>query len=154
MVMKSLDMQIETKFSKIIKGILGNQFITKDIYADEQEGTDFQTYTIHPLRVAVRLRRHSYYEKYKDEFTIRWSRPSGIKTEYQKIMEGLVNYILYGFLDEDESHIISYFIGDLSIFRNSNIQPYKIKPNAPINDSELAIFRLDALPNEFVIKRY
>jgi len=151
--MKSLDMQLEYKFAKIIKAILGNQFITKDIEADEQQGTDFLIYTIKPLRVAVRLRRYDYY-KYKDDFTIRWSRPSGVKTEYQKIKEGLVDYILYGFLDNDEKEIIYYFIGDLKIFRNANINPYKIVPNKPIHDSDMAVFRLQDFPVEFIIKQY
>lgn len=91
--------------------------------------------------------------KYKDDFTIRWSRPSGIKTEYQKIMEGLVDYILYGFVNELEDKIIHYFIGDLVVFRETNPNPFSVKPNNP-HDSNLAVFRLCDLPDNFVLKLY
>ena len=68
-------------------------------------------------------------------------------------MEGLVDFILYGFIDEPEKRIIEYFIGDLSVFRSFDPKPFSIKPNNP-HDSDLAIFRLRDLPSEFVIKTY
>lgn len=91
--------------------------------------------------------------KYADDFTIRWSRPSGVDTEYQKIIKGLVDYILYGFIDQGEEKIISYFIGDLKVFRDSGVKPFQIKPNNP-PDSEFAIFRLKDFPQDFVIKKW
>jgi len=152
--MKSFDVdsRLEYKFAKTIKSILGNQFISKDIEADLNEGTDFLVFRLEPIRVACRLRRFQYL-KYKNDFTIRWSRPSGVNTEYQKIMEGLVDYILYGFIDVKEEKIISYFIGDLIVFRDSHIKPVSIKPNNP-NDSMLAIFRIKDLPQSFIVKQY
>jgi len=146
------DRALEDRFAKTIKAILGNQFIIKDDWMDKKEGTDFIVYSITSIKVAVRLRRFDYI-KYKNEFTLRWSRPSGVKTEYQKIKEGLVDFILYGFIDLSEKSIIHYFIGDLTIFRKANIKPYLIKPNNPY-DSELAIFRLSDCPNGFIIKLY
>ena len=146
------DSKLEYKFDRTIKSILGNQFITKDINADLKEGTDFLVFRLEPIRVACRLRRFEYL-KYNRDFTVRWSRPSGVDTEYQKIIKGLVDYILYGFIDQKEEKIISYFIGDLKVFRDSGIKPFEIKPNNP-NDSELAIFRLKDLPETFTIKQY
>jgi hypothetical protein len=146
------DSKIEFRFAKQIKAILGNQFIVKDIRADIEEGTDFAIFQLNPIRIAVRLRRYNYL-KYKGDFTIRWSRPSGAKTEHQKIMEGLVDYILYGFIDEPEDRIVAYFIGDLSVFKLLNPKPFSIKPNSP-HDSDLAVFRLCDLPTNFVIKTY
>jgi hypothetical protein len=146
------DSKLEYKFAKTMKSILGNQFIIKDIRADIKEGTDFLIFQLNPIRVAVRLRRFKYL-KYKNDFTIRWSRPSGVKTEFQKIMDRDVDYILYGFIDDKENEIIHYFIGDLDIFRNKNPKPFSIKPNNP-PDSELAVFRISDLPASFIIKSY
>ncbi len=146
------DSKLEYKFDRIIKSILGNQFIAKDITADLNEGTDFLVYSVLPIRVACRLRRFKYV-KYDSEFTIRWSRPSGIATEFHKVMKGLVNYILYGFVDEHEEKIVRYFIGDLNVFVESNIKPYSIKPNVPY-DSELAIYRISDFPGNFVVKTW
>lgn len=146
------DSKLEYKFAKTIKSILGNQFIIKDINLDLKEGTDFLVFRLEPIRVACRLRRFEYL-KYNSDFTIRWSRPSGVDTEYQKIIKGFVDYILYGFIDQSEEKIVSYFIGDLKVFRDSGVKPFQIKPNNP-NDSELAIFRLNDLPENFTIKRY
>lgn len=147
-----IDSRLEYKFARIIKSILGNQFISKDIEADLHEGIDFLVFRLEPIRVACRLRRFNYL-KYANDFTIRWSRPSGVKTEYQKIMDGMVDYILYGFINEEETKIVSYFIGDLRVFRDLQIKPYIIRPNNP-NDSELAIYRISDFPSDFIIKKY
>jgi hypothetical protein len=154
MEMKSFetDSKLEYKFAKTIKSILGNQFIIKDINLDLKEGADFLVFRLEPIRVACRLRRFEYL-KYNSDFTIRWSRPSGVDTEYQKIIKGLVDYILYGFIDQGEEKIISYFIGDLKVFRDSGVKPFQIKPNNP-PDSEFAIFRLKDFPQDFVIKKW
>ena len=148
-----IDRSLEDKFCKIIKAILGNQFFVKDIEMDLKQGTDFLTYNIKPFKVAVRLRRFSMFLKYPNDFTIRWSRPSGIKTEIHKINEGLVDYILYGFIDKDEIKIIKYFIGCLSVFRNSNVKPIAIIPNNP-PDSSLAVYKISQFPANFVIKSF
>lgn len=143
------DRAIEDKFSKIIKAILGNYFFVKDIEMDTKQGTDFLTYTIKPFKVAVRLRRFPMFLKYPNDFTIRWSRPSGIKTEIHKINEGLVDYILYGFIDEKENKIIKYFIGCLSVFRESHVPPIVILTNTP-PDSKLAVYKISQFPSNFV----
>jgi len=144
------DIQLELRFTRIIKSILGNQFIVQDQIEDLENGTDFLLLKMTPFKIGVRLRRHKYFLKYPDEFTIRWSRPSGVKTEIDKIREGLVDYIFYGFVDKLENEIIQYFIGDLKIFKEN--EPLAIiKSNDP-PDSELAIYKLSQLPEEFILK--
>ena len=144
------DIKLEHKFHRIIKAILGNYFIYQDRIEDLENGTDFMLLEMKPFKIGVRLRRYKFYELYPNEFTIRWKRPTGVTTEYHKIMQGLVDYILYGFVCSDESKIIQYFIGDLSIFRKTKIIPI-IKPNNPL-DSLLAIYKLNQFPKEFVLK--
>ena len=74
------DRSLEDKFARVIKCVLGLQFFGRTEWADTREGTDFAIFSSTPVRVAVRLRRQKFYEKYPDDVTIRWSRPSGIDT--------------------------------------------------------------------------
>lgn len=146
------DLRLERKFSPTLKAILGQQFIVQDPAEDLVGGSDFVVWTLSAIRVAVRLRTNYYYRAYPNEFTIRWSRPSGAETEIHKIRKGQVDYLLYGFVDEAESKIISFFIGDLTIFRRINPRPIGIYSNQP-PDSQLAAFNLTQFPSEFVINR-
>ena len=144
------DIQIEKRFAKIVKGILGNYFIKQDIEQDLKLGTDFLTYTMTPFKIGVRLRRKCQnFDRYRDEFTIRWSRPSGIDTEIHKIRKNLVQYILYGFVNGDK--IIQYFIGDLKVFNEFYKPPRFIFLNNP-RDSDLAVWNIEDFPESFVLK--
>jgi hypothetical protein len=81
------DIKLEQKFTVKIKNILAQQFIVQDPIMDTKSGTDFLTFTVKSFKVGVRLRRYDYFTRYdyKNEFTIRWKRPSGVKTEIDKI---------------------------------------------------------------------
>lgn len=147
------DIQLELKFDRILKAILGNFFITKNLEMDVKQATDFLIYNINPFKVGVRLRRYEYFLKYPNDFTIRYSRPSGIDTEIHKIRQNLVDYILYGFVNEPETKIIKYFIGDLKIFRDNEPKPIAIKTNKP-PDSKLAVYNLEQFPKEFILKNW
>jgi len=148
------DIKLEQEFARIIKSILGNQFITQDRDADLFQATDFLVLTFRQFKVAVRLRRfNEHYGRYKNEFTVRWTRPSGTKTEIDKIREGGADYLLYGFVIPEERKIISYFIADLLVFRACNPKPIQVFQNKP-PDSELAVFNLDHLPKNFIKKSY
>lgn len=148
------NIELERKFHKMLKAILGNYFIVQDHTLDIKEGTDFTVFMINPFRVGIRLRRFKYWHKFKNEFTIRYCLPSGIDTEYHKIMAGSVDYILYGFLNQQETKIIQYFIGDLNIFRVYEPEPIDIIPNKPIHDSDFAAYSLMSLPKEFILKKW
>ena len=147
------DLRLEIKFDKTIKSILGNCFIQKNTNLDKLEGTDFIVYEIKPFKIGVRLRTNKYFINYPNEFTIRYSRPSGINTEIHKIQKGLVNYILYGFVNPEETKIIKWFLGDLEIFRSVNQKPLQIKQNNP-PDSEFAVYNLNQFPKNFIINHW
>lgn len=149
------DIVLEQQFARTIKQILGLCFIGQSKYLDQKEATDFAVFQIDPIKVAVRLRRYNQYliGNRKDEFTIRWSRPSGVKTEIHKIHDGLVDYILYGFVGPQNKKIIRYFIGDLRVFIETDphlLGPYKNVPP----DSELVACRLSDLPDMFFVHKY
>lgn len=69
------------------------------------------TNTFEVIAVGKRVREYKFYNDYKDEFTIR-------ELELHKILNGHGDYIIYGFLSEDKTKIIRYFIIDLKEFRS------------------------------------
>lgn len=69
-------------------------------------------------RAAIRLRRHGVYDRYPHEFTIRSKRDTKATTEYEKIMKGFGDIMLYGHLSKD-GKIEHYFLIDLDVFRDS-----------------------------------
>lgn len=147
------DLRLEERHALTIAGILGKTFVTKDVRADLKDATDFAVFTVRPFGVGARLRTYSYDKRYHQQFTLRWSRPSGVDTEIDKIMEGLVDYIFYGFVSRDESRIVRYFIGDLAVFRSLRPEPLAILPNTPC-DSELAAFHIRDCGRAFVVKSW
>lgn len=144
------DRRLEDKFDKEIKQILGANFITKDTHLDLHEGTDFLIYNIEGFRAGVRLRRNRYMEKYGNEFTVRWARPSGVDTEIHKIKKGLVDFMLYGFINEEEDKIVQYILINLSPIKNEEVKPMGIFSNDP-PDSQLAAFSLKDYPKNYII---
>lgn len=104
-------------FLKEIKGIIGQQFICEAPELEDQcRNTDLIVFRMDSIRIGCRIRRENWIHK-NDEFTIRSGRPSGVKTEFSKIIEGWGDYFFYGFGSNDGSRLLSWKIGDLKPFR-------------------------------------
>ncbi|KKM01523.1 hypothetical protein LCGC14_1793590 [marine sediment metagenome] len=144
------DWALEYKFKRQVFAIIVEVFFEKIMHLDLKQGTDFCI--VDPLSLAVRLRRYDFYKNFHHQFTMRWSRPSGVKTEYLKIMEGSVQWSFYGFLDAAERQIIDWCIMDLDVFRDIvkkyNLGPEEIRDNNP-PDSKLAIYSKRSFPDEY-----
>jgi len=83
-------------------------------------------------KVACRIRSVEYFYKYHEggEFTLRKSRPSGVPTEYDKILLGSPRWYFYGWVDS--SNVIIYWVFvDLDVFREKRLyeHPDSIKVN-------------------------
>lgn len=110
-----------------------------------------------PLRIACRIRRVQYLS-YAEEFTIRCGRPSGVQTELQKVLSGWGDYILYGFSDDQEDRLATWFVGDLKVFRlwfNQEMyrqrgMPGKLYANHD-GSSSFSVFKISELPPGFVV---
>jgi len=146
------DMGLEIKCTDEIKQILGMAFFGKEVVADLNEGIDFAIFRSDPVSIAVRLRRYKYYKwvSYRNQFTIRWRRSSGVETEIDKIKAGLVDYFMYGFVDATESQIVQYFIGDLRVFNQLSLSPVAIKRNRD-GSSSFGVYSLEQFPVDFVV---
>lgn len=149
------DKQWSDKFMRTIKQVLGLCLLTEgDFEEDAKENTDLRVLTLKSVRIGCRVRKYHFYEKYPDEFTIRYSRPSGVKTEIDKIMEGWGDLFFYGFSNQDETSLIRWTLADLNVFRKW-YTPDKAKPHyVPESKCELIAFRWDELPSGFVVRDY
>ena len=106
------------RFLPEIKGIVGRTLISEPpIEDDQQRNTDLIVLKLDAVRVACRIRKNEYLSRYGNEFTIRAGRPSGIKTELTKVIEGWGDYFFYGFSDTYEKSLAKWFMGDLKKFR-------------------------------------
>ncbi|MFZ3046509.1 MAG: hypothetical protein WA151_11385 [Desulfatirhabdiaceae bacterium] len=85
---------------------------------DMEHNTDLVVLNMGALRIACRLRKFGMLARYGDEFTIRASRPSGIKTELDKVMAGWGDYFFYGFANEHDTDIAKWTVIDLTAFRS------------------------------------
>lgn len=91
--------------------ILGKE---ASVEQDTKEATDI----VFPnKRVAFRTRRAQFFARYPNEFTIRYSRPSGVPTEYDKIMNGHGDWMFYAFANESGDGFLGWHIIDLHAFR-------------------------------------
>lgn len=84
--------------------------------ADMKEATDFQI-TTKLGSVAARVRRNCY--SWRD-WTIRYSRPSGVETEYHKIMQGHADFYLYAWADTTDSKFADWILVDMALVRMNN----------------------------------
>lgn len=152
-----------------IKRILGEYLIGEPpIEEDMERNTDLVVLKLETVRVGCRIRRAEYYDKYSDDFTIRYTRPNGTKTELTKIIEGWGDYFFYGF-GRDTGELIAWRLAKLTEFRiwymrelyRQLIKAKKGKSYIPIlpgdvmqnsdNSSELIVFRWSDIPEEFIV---
>ena len=146
------------RFLPEIKAIIGMHLIGEIEEEDQERNTDLVVLKLDAVRVACRIRRHRYLDGYADEFTIRAGRPSGVKTELTKIIEGWGDYIFYGFSDEAEEHLARWFLGDLCVVRlwinrslvgNQGRLPGRLMSNCD-GSSEFLALKVSDLPLDFI----
>lgn len=114
------DKRYADRFEPEIKRMLADVFITAaPQLIDELEATDLLMLEVRPYRIACRMRKYKYWHSYPDEFTIRLSRPSGTKTELEKIVDGFADFLFYGFADTSDLSIHAAYLIDLNVFRSS-----------------------------------
>ena len=80
-----------------VKAILGPLLLSEaPIELDQSEATDLMVLKARDMRVGVRIRRPSYNRRYQDQFTLRLSRPSGARTEWEKVLyDGFGDWLFY-----------------------------------------------------------
>lgn len=154
------DKKWSDKFIPEIKQILGLHLIGEPpIEEDQQRNTDLVVLKMEAVRIGCRMRKHEYHKTYPNDITIRAGRPSGMKTELTKIIEGWGDYFFYGFEGEDGISILAWTLGDLNVFRLwFNREIIRLKGNVPGNlkenkdkSSSFLTFQKNNLPTDFII---
>jgi len=119
------DKRYADRFEPEIKRLLADIFITAAPQAvDELEATDLLMLEVRPYRIACRMRKFKYWHAYPDEFTVRLSRPSGTKTELEKIVDGFGDFLFYGFADTSDLYVHAAYLIDLNVFRSTLTRHY------------------------------
>jgi hypothetical protein len=148
-----------------VKRILGEHLISAAPFAEDAErNTDLIVLRLEAVRIGVRIRSARYFDRpaYRTQFTIRAGRPSGVKTELTKIVEGWGDYFFYGFANPTYTDLLGYTLGDLRVFRLwFNQQLARLAPGAypgerhPNKDgsSFFYAYNIADLPAAFVIAR-
>ena len=112
------DKKWSDRFLPEIKRIIGEHLIAEPpVEEDSDRNTDLMVLRLDAIRIACRIRNNKYLADFGDEFTIRSGRPSGVKTELTKIIEGWGNYFFYGFSDENDEKLSKWILCDLNAFR-------------------------------------
>lgn len=157
------DKKWSDRFLPEIKQICGLHLMGEaPMEEDQQRNTDLIVLRIEAVRIACRVRRHPFFEKYPDDITIRSDRPSGLTTELAKIISGWGNYMFYGFSDDKEVHLCAWKLCDLNVFRlwfnskivkSGGIVPGVEKENSD-GSSKLRAFNIKKMPEDFVLAYY
>ena len=115
------DRRWSDKYIPQIKQIVGPLLLQEAPFeVDTKEATDLICLSGRNMAIACRLRTPGYAERYPWEFTIRSRRPSGVKTELQKIIDGWCDIGFYGHVEEDR--IGRWFVFSFDVFRANLIQ--------------------------------
>lgn len=105
-----------------IKRILGEHLIGEaPLYQDRHENTDLMVFSLAPVTIACRIRRDVYRAKYPHDITFRNDRPSGAKSERDKLIAGWGDFFFYGFAGDDRA-LTSWVMVDLDGFREQLIR--------------------------------
>lgn len=137
------------------------------IEIDQQQATDLMVFVARDVRIACRIRRPRYIERYQNEFTIRCDRPSGKKTELDKIISGWGDYLFYGFADPTQTFLAYARLIDLKVFREEYSKHLRRRANglpshlawgkAPNEDgsSEFLWFKVDVgFPDALIVQEW
>ncbi|MFW5745069.1 MAG: hypothetical protein ACOC2D_17490 [Spirochaetota bacterium] len=124
---------------------------------------DRDAITDHCEGISVRIRAHRYLEQFPDDITIRYQRPSGAATEFDRIMAGDGRYMLYGFPSSDNRRLAAYTILDLRVLRswvyrfmtaNRGALPGKIHDGAAEDEARFLVLNRRNVPaNAIVVRR-
>jgi hypothetical protein len=105
------------KFIPQIKRIVGPYLLgVADDCRDMHEATDLIVIQAKDLRIAARMRKPGYADKYPYDFTIRADVPSGTRTELQKMVDGFGDLFFYGHANEADQ-IVRWMLLDLDAWR-------------------------------------
>ncbi|MDE9449996.1 hypothetical protein J3R80_05880 [Aliiroseovarius sp. Z3] len=106
------------RFLPEIKRIVGGHLLREapDLL-DMREATDLLLFDARDTRIAARVRRHGYADRYPHQFTIRAESAYGGETELSKIVNGKGDWMFYGHANAAGTGLDAWWLLDLNAFR-------------------------------------
>jgi hypothetical protein len=106
------------KYLPFVKRIIGPLLLEPAaLEEDNLRATDLIILKARDLRIACRIRRPGYAERYPFDFTIRCQRDSGAETEMAKLVNGFGDWFFYGHAASECFGIDRYMVVDLAAWR-------------------------------------
>lgn len=109
------------RFIPLVKRIVGPQLLTvSPLEVDQKRAADLILMRAEPIELGVRIRGQRYLRSYPHDFTIRYARDNGARTEFSKVMDGLMTHMFYGHAlsDNGPPEFSRYFLLDMDVFRD------------------------------------
>ncbi|KKK98229.1 hypothetical protein LCGC14_2644840 [marine sediment metagenome] len=121
---------------------------------DTEQAADLLILQNKSIKVACRLRRPGFAERWGRQFTIRLRRTNQTKTELAKIIDGWADWLFYGHVN-DEGYIHLWWLLSLDVFRAALIRDgdrirCEQKPNKD-GTTELMAYDIGSFPADLVI---
>ena len=101
---------------------------------DRTCATDLLTLDARDMRIAARIRRPGYAERFPHQFTIRSRVPSGAETELSKIVNGYGDWLFYGHVSPCQTKVERWWLIDLRAFRAALIRHANGGPRIVMGD--------------------
>ncbi len=123
------------RFLPEIKNLVGGHLLetAADSY-DHFQATDLMMLDARDLRVAARVRRPGYAQRYPHQFTIRSHVASGRQTELSKIVNGHGDWMFYGHSNAAQTGLDAWWLIDLRAFRAGLIRHMAHSPQIVMGD--------------------
>lgn len=118
------DRRWSDRFIPTVKKLVAPFFCVETPFeVDAKEAADLFFLDIRPKKIACRVRRAGFQDRYPYEFTVRSARDSGATTELEKIIDGEADFMFYGHaVNSHDSTIGNWFLIDLNQFRAALIR--------------------------------
>ena len=119
---------------------------------DMREATDLMMLDARDRRVAVRVRRPGFAERFPNDFTLRAKIPSGGQTELSKIVNGKGDWMFYAHAANDTGMLSAWYLIDLRAFRAALIRasqhPLRYGEQYNADGSSFVWFDIRSFPNQ------
>lgn len=140
-------------FIPAIKKIVGPLLLEESSFeVDTTQAADLIVLNARDKKIAARVRRLGYAERYPFEFTIRAKLDSGTRTELEKMVDGFGDWMFYGHAHEDGMNISRWMVINLPAWRAALIRkkaPCEKKSNG--DGTHFVAFDVRMLPESFLI---
>lgn len=119
MTLYDIDRRWSDRFIPEIQQKVGPMLLVASPFEiDAKEASDLIVLKARDMRIAARVRRPGYAEKYRYQFTVRSRRNNGAKTEMRKLIEGFADWMFYGHSDAEEKRLAEWMLIDLNVWRS------------------------------------